>query len=87
MKFIVGEHGCPIPEEDREDPYSCTLLNFTEPGKKKNKKKTNLPHCTHVNGRTSAAGMQERCPECNVLLACEAGDQKWSSEAELQEQS
>ncbi|KAL7382843.1 hypothetical protein ABVT39_000324 [Epinephelus coioides] len=31
VKFIVGEHGCPIPEEDREDPYSCTLLNFTEP--------------------------------------------------------
>lgn len=38
VKFIVGERGCPIPEEDREDPYSCTLLNFTEPGieKKKN---------------------------------------------------
>lgn len=34
MKFIVGEHGCPIPEEDREDPYSCSLLNFTEPGKR-----------------------------------------------------
>lgn len=33
VKFIVGEHGCPIPEEDREDPYSCSLLNFTEPGK------------------------------------------------------
>ncbi|XP_045926930.1 UDP-GalNAc:beta-1,3-N-acetylgalactosaminyltransferase 2 isoform X2 [Micropterus dolomieu] len=32
VKFIVGEHGCPIPEEDREDPYSCSLLNFTEPG-------------------------------------------------------
>ncbi|XP_070697489.1 UDP-GalNAc:beta-1,3-N-acetylgalactosaminyltransferase 2 [Pempheris klunzingeri] len=31
VKFIVGRHGCPIPEEDREDPYSCTLLNFTEP--------------------------------------------------------
>lgn len=33
VKFIVGEHGCPIPEEDREDPYSCSLLNLTEPGK------------------------------------------------------
>jgi len=33
VKFIVGEHGCPIPEEDREDPYSCSLLNFTKPGK------------------------------------------------------
>nr|XP_020459699.1 UDP-GalNAc:beta-1,3-N-acetylgalactosaminyltransferase 2 isoform X2 [Monopterus albus] len=31
VKFIVGQHGCPIPEEDREDPYSCSLLNFTEP--------------------------------------------------------
>uniref|UniRef100_A0A8C6SZ51 Hexosyltransferase n=1 Tax=Neogobius melanostomus TaxID=47308 RepID=A0A8C6SZ51_9GOBI len=30
VKFIVGKHGCPIPEEDREDPYSCSLLNFTE---------------------------------------------------------
>uniref|UniRef100_A0A3Q4HUN8 Hexosyltransferase n=1 Tax=Neolamprologus brichardi TaxID=32507 RepID=A0A3Q4HUN8_NEOBR len=33
VKFIVGEHGCPIPEEDREDPYSCSLLNFTEPAR------------------------------------------------------
>ncbi|MEQ2283076.1 hypothetical protein AMECASPLE_007403 [Ameca splendens] len=33
VKFIVGRHGCPIPEEDREDPYSCSLLNFSEPGK------------------------------------------------------
>ncbi|XP_041645148.1 UDP-GalNAc:beta-1,3-N-acetylgalactosaminyltransferase 2 [Cheilinus undulatus] len=32
VKFIVGRHGCAIPEEDREDPYSCSLLNFTEPG-------------------------------------------------------
>ncbi|XP_026166059.1 UDP-GalNAc:beta-1,3-N-acetylgalactosaminyltransferase 2 [Mastacembelus armatus] len=31
VKFIVGKRGCPIPEEDREDPYSCSLLNFTEP--------------------------------------------------------
>ncbi|XP_068597503.1 UDP-GalNAc:beta-1,3-N-acetylgalactosaminyltransferase 2 [Brachionichthys hirsutus] len=31
VKFVVGEHGCPFPEEDREDPYSCSLLNFTEP--------------------------------------------------------
>lgn len=37
VKFIVGERGCPIPEEDREDPYSCTLLNFTEPGTEKEK--------------------------------------------------
>ncbi|XP_072533558.1 UDP-GalNAc:beta-1,3-N-acetylgalactosaminyltransferase 2 isoform X2 [Salminus brasiliensis] len=31
VKFIIGQHGCAIPEEDREDPYSCTLLNLTEP--------------------------------------------------------
>ncbi|XP_060781475.1 UDP-GalNAc:beta-1,3-N-acetylgalactosaminyltransferase 2 isoform X4 [Neoarius graeffei] len=31
VKFIIGKHGCAIPEEDREDPYSCTLLNITEP--------------------------------------------------------
>lgn len=30
VKFIVGKHGCPIPPEDREDPYSCSVLNFTE---------------------------------------------------------
>uniref|UniRef100_A0AAY4D091 Hexosyltransferase n=1 Tax=Denticeps clupeoides TaxID=299321 RepID=A0AAY4D091_9TELE len=30
VKFIVGKRGCPVPEEDREDPYSCTLLNLTE---------------------------------------------------------
>ncbi|XP_030012529.1 UDP-GalNAc:beta-1,3-N-acetylgalactosaminyltransferase 2 [Sphaeramia orbicularis] len=31
VRFIVGQHGCPVPEEDREDPYSCSLLNFTQP--------------------------------------------------------
>ncbi|MBN3320300.1 B3GL2 acetylgalactosaminyltransferase, partial [Atractosteus spatula] len=31
VKFIIGTHGCAVPEEDREDPYSCTLLNLTEP--------------------------------------------------------
>uniref|UniRef100_A0A3B3Y5F1 Hexosyltransferase n=1 Tax=Poecilia mexicana TaxID=48701 RepID=A0A3B3Y5F1_9TELE len=35
VKFIVGRHGCPIPDEDREDPYSCSLLNFSEPGETK----------------------------------------------------
>ncbi|XP_052007421.1 UDP-GalNAc:beta-1,3-N-acetylgalactosaminyltransferase 2 [Xyrauchen texanus] len=30
VKFIIGKHGCSIPEEDREDTYSCTLLNLTE---------------------------------------------------------
>lgn len=31
VKFIIGQHGCAIPEEDREDVYSCTPLNLTEP--------------------------------------------------------
>uniref|UniRef100_A0A8C9TTR5 Hexosyltransferase n=1 Tax=Scleropages formosus TaxID=113540 RepID=A0A8C9TTR5_SCLFO len=31
LKFVIGRHGCPVPEEDREDPYSCAPLNFTEP--------------------------------------------------------
>lgn len=48
VKFIVGKHGCPIPEEDREDPYSCSLLNVTEPGKKR--KHTH----THTNEWTTA---------------------------------
>ncbi|XP_043535854.1 UDP-GalNAc:beta-1,3-N-acetylgalactosaminyltransferase 2 isoform X2 [Chiloscyllium plagiosum] len=30
-KFIIGTYGCNIPDEDREDPYSCQLLNFTNP--------------------------------------------------------
>uniref|UniRef100_A0A4W3IFD0 UDP-GalNAc:beta-1,3-N-acetylgalactosaminyltransferase 2 n=1 Tax=Callorhinchus milii TaxID=7868 RepID=A0A4W3IFD0_CALMI len=30
-KFIIGAHGCDIPDEDREDPYSCQLLNITDP--------------------------------------------------------
>ncbi|XP_072354604.1 UDP-GalNAc:beta-1,3-N-acetylgalactosaminyltransferase 2 isoform X3 [Scyliorhinus torazame] len=30
-KFIIGTYGCDIPDEDREDPYSCQLLNFTKP--------------------------------------------------------
>ncbi|KAK7139712.1 hypothetical protein R3I94_012384 [Phoxinus phoxinus] len=30
VKFIVGEHGCAVAPEDREDPYSCTLLNLTD---------------------------------------------------------
>ena len=33
VKFIIGAHGCGVPVEDREDPYSCRLLNITNPGK------------------------------------------------------
>lgn len=32
MKFIIGAYGCDVPLEDREDPYSCKLLNITNPG-------------------------------------------------------
>ncbi|XP_055002686.1 UDP-GalNAc:beta-1,3-N-acetylgalactosaminyltransferase 2 isoform X2 [Sorex araneus] len=31
VKFIIGAHGCEVPVEDREDPYSCRLLNITNP--------------------------------------------------------
>uniref|UniRef100_A0A8D0EAD4 Hexosyltransferase n=1 Tax=Salvator merianae TaxID=96440 RepID=A0A8D0EAD4_SALMN len=31
LKFIIGAHGCDVPVEDREDPYSCRLLNITNP--------------------------------------------------------
>ncbi|XP_058880372.1 UDP-GalNAc:beta-1,3-N-acetylgalactosaminyltransferase 2-like isoform X2 [Acipenser ruthenus] len=31
VKFIVGTDGCDIPEEDREDTYSCKLPNLTLP--------------------------------------------------------
>ncbi|ETE69403.1 UDP-GalNAc:beta-1,3-N-acetylgalactosaminyltransferase 2, partial [Ophiophagus hannah] len=31
VKFIIGTHGCDVPIEDREDPYSCKLLNISNP--------------------------------------------------------
>uniref|UniRef100_A0A4X2K6J8 Hexosyltransferase n=1 Tax=Vombatus ursinus TaxID=29139 RepID=A0A4X2K6J8_VOMUR len=31
VKFIIGARGCDVPGEDREDPYSCKLLNITNP--------------------------------------------------------
>ncbi|XP_076429052.1 UDP-GalNAc:beta-1,3-N-acetylgalactosaminyltransferase 2 isoform X2 [Peromyscus maniculatus bairdii] len=31
VKFIIGARGCEVPVEDREDPYSCRLLNITNP--------------------------------------------------------
>ncbi|KAM5234925.1 UDP-GalNAc:beta-1,3-N-acetylgalactosaminyltransferase 2 isoform 2-T2 [Ctenodactylus gundi] len=31
VKFIIGVRGCEVPVEDREDPYSCRLLNITNP--------------------------------------------------------
>ncbi|CAG09547.1 unnamed protein product, partial [Tetraodon nigroviridis] len=55
VRFIVGERGCPIPEEDREDPYSCTLLNFTEPGTQKRKHTTHPP--TQCSYRSEQRGL------------------------------
>nr|XP_027803852.1 UDP-GalNAc:beta-1,3-N-acetylgalactosaminyltransferase 2 isoform X2 [Marmota flaviventris] len=31
VKFIIGARGCDVPVEDREDPYSCRLLNISSP--------------------------------------------------------
>ncbi|XP_068920932.1 UDP-GalNAc:beta-1,3-N-acetylgalactosaminyltransferase 2 isoform X2 [Petaurus breviceps papuanus] len=31
VKFIIGARGCNVPVEDREDRYSCKLLNITNP--------------------------------------------------------
>ncbi|XP_056407377.1 LOW QUALITY PROTEIN: UDP-GalNAc:beta-1,3-N-acetylgalactosaminyltransferase 2 [Hyla sarda] len=31
LRFIVGSEACPVPPEDREDLYSCRLLNITSP--------------------------------------------------------
>nr|XP_031527789.1 UDP-GalNAc:beta-1,3-N-acetylgalactosaminyltransferase 2 isoform X6 [Vicugna pacos] len=31
VKFVIGARGCQVPVEDREDPYSCRLLNITNP--------------------------------------------------------
>ncbi|CAK6442253.1 unnamed protein product [Pipistrellus nathusii] len=31
VKFIIGARGCEVPVEDREDPFSCRLLNISDP--------------------------------------------------------
>ncbi|XP_053793109.1 UDP-GalNAc:beta-1,3-N-acetylgalactosaminyltransferase 2 isoform X2 [Vidua chalybeata] len=31
VKFIIGAYGCAVPVKDREDPYSCKLLNISNP--------------------------------------------------------
>ncbi|KAM9329682.1 UDP-GalNAc:beta-1,3-N-acetylgalactosaminyltransferase 2 [Gastrophryne carolinensis] len=31
LRFIIGSEPCPVPPEDREDPYSCRQLNITSP--------------------------------------------------------
>lgn len=63
VKFIVGQHGCPIPEEDREDPYSCSLLNFTEPGKEN---KTSIYLCFYklMGARPAAVGRGKKAAIC-----------------------
>uniref|UniRef100_A0A3P8R0E3 Hexosyltransferase n=1 Tax=Astatotilapia calliptera TaxID=8154 RepID=A0A3P8R0E3_ASTCA len=59
VKFIVGEHGCPIPEDDREDPYSCSLLNFTEPGKRGGKIEKQKRGEASDSEMLTAAGLRE----------------------------
>ncbi|KAM6956746.1 UDP-GalNAc:beta-1,3-N-acetylgalactosaminyltransferase 2 [Aplochiton taeniatus] len=43
VKFIVGKHGCPFPEEDREDSYSCSLINLTVTGQEMEIKVVSVP--------------------------------------------
>nr|XP_025039907.1 UDP-GalNAc:beta-1,3-N-acetylgalactosaminyltransferase 2 isoform X3 [Pelodiscus sinensis] len=46
VKFIIGAHGCTVPVEDREDPYSCKLLNITNPVLNQEIEAFNLPEDT-----------------------------------------
>ncbi|XP_067391861.1 UDP-GalNAc:beta-1,3-N-acetylgalactosaminyltransferase 2 isoform X4 [Emydura macquarii macquarii] len=46
VKFIIGAHGCGVPVEDREDPYSCKLLNITNPVLNQEIEAFNLPEDT-----------------------------------------
>ncbi|XP_065486906.1 UDP-GalNAc:beta-1,3-N-acetylgalactosaminyltransferase 2 isoform X3 [Caloenas nicobarica] len=43
VKFIIGAHGCAVPVEDREDPYSCKLLNISNPVLNQEIEAFNLP--------------------------------------------
>ncbi|KAG8537771.1 hypothetical protein GDO81_023873 [Engystomops pustulosus] len=31
LRFILGSRPCPVPPEEREDPYSCRALNLSSP--------------------------------------------------------
>uniref|UniRef100_A0A8D0H8F0 Hexosyltransferase n=1 Tax=Sphenodon punctatus TaxID=8508 RepID=A0A8D0H8F0_SPHPU len=46
VKFIIGAYGCDVPVEDREDPYSCKLLNITNPVLNQEIEAFNLPEDT-----------------------------------------
>ncbi|XP_029107094.1 UDP-GalNAc:beta-1,3-N-acetylgalactosaminyltransferase 2-like isoform X2 [Scleropages formosus] len=46
VKFIIGKHGCAVPEEDREDPYSCALLNLTKPEDSRDVEVLAVPHAS-----------------------------------------
>ncbi|NP_001084830.1 UDP-GalNAc:beta-1,3-N-acetylgalactosaminyltransferase 2 [Xenopus laevis] len=48
VKFIIGSHGCDIPVEDREDPYSCKLLNITNPTLKQEIESFSIPDSAAV---------------------------------------
>ncbi|XP_051503851.1 UDP-GalNAc:beta-1,3-N-acetylgalactosaminyltransferase 2 isoform X2 [Myxocyprinus asiaticus] len=64
VKFIIGKHGCSIPEEDREDAYSCTLLNLTETA--------TLPSKINMNSAIKTVAGQEMAilsvPDTTVLV-------------------
>ncbi|KAG8444518.1 hypothetical protein GDO86_009615 [Hymenochirus boettgeri] len=48
VKFIIGSNGCDIPVEDREDPYSCRLLNITNPTLKQEIESFTIPETDAV---------------------------------------
>ncbi|XP_051470642.1 UDP-GalNAc:beta-1,3-N-acetylgalactosaminyltransferase 2 isoform X6 [Apus apus] len=47
VKFIIGAHGCAVPVEDREDPYSCKLLNISNPVLNQEIEAFSLPEDVH----------------------------------------
>ncbi|KAM4772868.1 UDP-GalNAc:beta-1,3-N-acetylgalactosaminyltransferase 2 isoform 2-T2 [Rhinophrynus dorsalis] len=48
VKFIIGSQGCDVPVEDREDPYSCKILNITNPILKQEIESFNIPEAIAV---------------------------------------
>ncbi|XP_053317170.1 UDP-GalNAc:beta-1,3-N-acetylgalactosaminyltransferase 2 isoform X2 [Spea bombifrons] len=48
VKFIIGSHGCDVPVEDREDPYSCKTLNISNPILKQEIESFTIPEAVGV---------------------------------------
>lgn len=57
VRFIVGSSGCAVPVQDREDPYSCRLLNISRPV---------LGREIEAFGVTHGAGLLSSQPVVNV---------------------